>query len=124
MDFIIILVLMIALYLVPELLRRRNPKEYKYPDIPAPPSPVPVPSEQPKATTTAKTTFFEVQVQEEKKEPAYTGTPASAVTVSVEPKASTWQGNIDQAMIMNGIIFAEILNRPRAHQILYKKRRI
>ena len=36
MDFWIILALMFVLYIVPEILKRRRPKKYEYPEVPGP----------------------------------------------------------------------------------------
>ncbi|MBP2638814.1 MAG: hypothetical protein H6Q72_4721 [Firmicutes bacterium] len=126
MDSLIPLLLMLLLYLVPELLKRRkNPKEYEYPDIPAKvPQPVEVkPVEN-------KTKPLAAQVPDYALSPAFNGNVvAKPAMVMPEPVdvphlddlVSPWQGKLSPQIVQNGLIFAEILQPPRAYRPLWRR---
>lgn len=105
MDFAYILLLMAILYLLPELLRRRKPKQYEYPDIPERvPQPQAVKKEQ--------------RAQPEIRRPAAAPSLVmpDPVHVPVTKEESPWQGQINLGVIQNGYIFAEIIQPPRAYR--------
>lgn len=106
MELKYLLILMLLLYLVPELLRKRKPKKYEYPDIPEriPKTPIITPD---------PIVFTELQ------KPAIKTPPAPmppAVHMPVITEKSPWQGKITLGVIQNGYIFSEILQPPRAYR--------
>lgn len=125
MDSLIPLLLILLLYLVPELLKRRkNPKEYEYPDIPAK---VPQPVEVKPVETKIKSHTAPVI--------DYVASPAFTKNVTVKPamvmpdpvdvphiveSVSPWQGKLSQEIVQNGLIFAEILQPPRAYRPFWR----
>lgn len=128
MDALIPLLLMLALYLVPELLKKRkNPKEYQYPDVP---DREPQPIEIKPAKSTVK------HIPQLIIEPAVTafkktaGSPQTAVSMpaavdiphTVVP-VSPWQGKLSQETVKNGLIFSEILQPPRAYRPIWRTRK-
>lgn len=129
MEFIIFVALMVVLYLVPELLRRRKPKEYQYPDIPAPSQPPePAPAEQPGkfADHTDHTAVFSAAHEAQTDQPYQSqNRPETAAIAGIGHafQSSPWQGRMDRTAIVSGFVFAEIVGPPRARQIMYKKRR-
>lgn len=106
MDFVIIVIVMLVLYVVPELLRKRRPQKYEYPDIPQPVQ-VKMPSEMSLQNKT------EVKHHEGVK-PTFVMPPEVSIP-SVQEK-SPWQGKFNNTVLYNGIIFAEILQPPRARR--------
>lgn len=107
MDFFTIAIIMAIIYLLPELLRKRKPKEYKYPEIPenAPLNPnVTVPEESMAIEPPAHISH---SVQPTVSQVNY------AATGDIDRK-NNWQGNLNQSNVMNGIIFAEIISPPLA----------
>lgn len=105
MDFLILIIIVVIGYLLPELLKRRNPKEYKYPEIPS----QDVPTSPPILMT---------QIGEPLKSKQEIVAPVSTenaynVNTSAANK-NLWQENLDQSMVVNGFIFAEILSPPLA----------
>lgn len=129
MDIVITLLLMVALYLIPEILKRKNPKEYKYPEIPEKPNP---PEARPLPTIskapTPKAPRYESQ--EAQFPPAvaiskYSVSEAvdlrgketpSIITVNEKNYNCQQSRQLDQAALLNGVIWAEILLPPRAHR--------
>ena len=105
MDFAYILLLMALLYLLPELLRRKKPKQYEYPDIP---ERVP----QPQAVRKAQ------HAQPEIRRPAAAPplVMPDPVHMPISKEESPWQGQINMGVIQNGYIFAEIIQPPRAYR--------
>jgi hypothetical protein len=105
MDFFTIILIIAVIYLLPELLRKRNPKEYKYPDVPEkiwPPKDKKI-TENPPVEPPA---YIQHPVQHE---------PVSPVTyVSGNDNKNAWQENLNESTVVNGIIFAEILSPPLA----------
>ena len=112
MDFAYILLLMALLYLLPELLRRRKPKQYEYPDIPERvPQPQAVKKEQ--------------RAQPEIRRPAAAAPSLvmpDPVHVPVTKDESPWQGQINVGVIQNGYIFSEVIQPPRAYRPLIHHR--
>lgn len=113
MDIVTLLILMALFYLVPELLKRRRPKTYEYPQIPdRVPMPETVPPPAPgKADETPAVPY------------AYAAESAAPFQPEVRPGESKVPGpaegtlgplRLDQAEVVNGIIYAEILQPPRA----------
>lgn len=118
MELKYLLILMVLLYLVPELLRRRKPKKYEYPDIP---------ERVPKAPVINSAPI----IFEEPKKPTIK-TPIAmppAVHMPAIREESPWQGKINLSVVQNGYIFSEILQPPRAYRpiglnsVLLNKRR-
>jgi hypothetical protein len=116
MDIVTIVILMALFYLVPELLKRRRPKTYEYPEIPdrvPPPGTVPPPVSAkigekitvspPDKTQLAVPPHPKVQLLD---------LPVAATVAEYSP----WQVNLDQTTVVSGIIYAEILQPPRAHR--------
>lgn len=117
MELLIIVVLLAVLYLVPELLRRRkSPAEYKYPDIPA------------KAPTMRaehrQQPVQHIPAAQDIDQPAEMTThisqdialPLEVSKPSFLPESSAWQGKLERNAVINGIIFSEILQPPRAYR--------
>jgi hypothetical protein len=117
MELIFWVIGLILLYLVPELLKkRRTPQEYKYPEIP---DSVPPPVIKPK---------YEVILPQLPEETVSfitespVATTAYAPTLSIAPKmalatnneGSAWDGKLTSSAVLNGVIFAEILQPPKA----------
>ena len=127
MDSLIPLLLILILYLVPEILKRRKkPKEYEYPDIPAKvPQPVEVKPVEFKAKPPA------APVSDYVASPAAFAGEVSAKPVMAMPEpvevpfstaaTSPWQGKLSPQIIQNGLIFAEILQPPRAYRPLGRR---
>ena len=124
MDSLIPLLLMLLLYLVPELLKRRkNPKKYEYPDIPAK---VPQPVEIKPVESKSKPFAADYAAS-----PATLTGDAAAKPAMVMPdpvevphvvdSVSSWQGKLSPQVIQNGLIFAEILQPPRAYRPLWRQ---
>lgn len=126
MDTLIPLLLMLLLYLIPELLKRRKqPKEYKYPDIP---DKIPLPVEmkskpveikakqvQP-ALNTAQHTSENSEISQK---PTVTMPPPVTVPHTTET-GSPWQGKLSPQIVQNGLIFAEIIQPPRAYRPIWR----
>lgn len=120
MDIVTILILMALFYLVPELLKRGKPKTYEYPQIPdrvPPPDTIPPPGPlkgEGKTVSAVESDIIQL---------ALPPRPEVHPPVEVNPllptsEESSWQGRLDQATVLNGIIFAEILQPPRAKRPL------
>ena len=127
MDSLIPLLLMLLLYLVPEFFKRRkNPKEYKYPDIPDKvPQPVDMKSAQIKVKP-IPTPITDYIVETPKA--AWSVPPKPAMETAdllnvpcMANSASPWQGKLSPQIVQNGLIFAEILQPPRAYRPLWRR---
>ncbi|WP_094602896.1 hypothetical protein SPSIL_026130 [Sporomusa silvacetica DSM 10669] len=126
MDTLIPLLLLLVLYLVPELLKRRKKTtEYKYPDIP---DKVPQPANMKSAESKAKpihtpATDFIVETPKTwaaSPEPAIT-MPASVNVPHMTDAGSPWQGKLSPQLIQNGLIFSEIIQPPRAYRPIWRR---
>jgi len=104
MDIIWVIIFMVVFYLVPLLLKSRQPKKYEYPDVPrrVPPPEVVLPAV---LTTNLGLEPVEKSVQSKVLPPRITDTMDNSVG---------WQGNLSQDAVLSGIIFAEILKPPKA----------
>ncbi|SMC93918.1 hypothetical protein [Sporomusa malonica] len=125
MDILIPLLLMLVMYLVPELLKRRKqPKEYEYPDIPEKvPQPIDIKPAEIKVKHTPQQTA-EVAVEAPKTwaippKPAISMPTAVTVSHFSEP-ATPWEGKVSPQMVQNGLIFAEIIQPPRAYRPIWR----
>jgi hypothetical protein len=139
---------MLLFYLVPELLKKkRRQEEYKYPEIPdqvpppvpdrvpppaerrqeEPPVLPPVPARRPDVVPppAAEERPRPVAVVHRPPEPRAKSVepdyvlgedPAAPVAAAAEPRP--WDGRLDQAAVVNGIIFAEIIQPPRCKRPL------
>ncbi|HWR42672.1 hypothetical protein [Sporomusa sp.] len=124
MDLLIPLLLMLVMYVVPELLKRRKqPKEYEYPDIP---EKVPQPIDIKPVDIKVKHIPQEAAVFAEPAHKTWVIPPKSvsmpsAITVPhfVEP-ASPWEGKVSPQMVQNGLIFSEIIQPPRAYRPIWR----
>lgn len=130
MELIIWLVLMAVFYLVPELLkRRRKPEEYEYPEIPdrVPPPEAKAPAPPPKvkpapAATTPKAVYLPPVAAAPTSPGAFVAMDDTLHHLGQEPKTAAvvtaehnpWRGDLDQASVLNGVIYAEILQPPKA----------
>lgn len=114
MDIIIPILLMLVLYLVPELLRRGKPKKYEYPEIPEPAPPADMPSVPPAKVSkpVALPAYPEVVI------PQAAVSPASADKTGVAPRLS-----VERNMLLQAVIYSEILQKPRAYRPIYQKRK-
>ncbi|MCE5284737.1 MAG: hypothetical protein LLG02_02660 [Pelosinus sp.] len=118
METIIIIGLMVLVYIVPEIMRKANKKEYKYPDIPQ---------------TKPKPKYEEGMKHLPHIPPAAANMlPAKALVKekSVMPPAVEVPNFIEQQPVgsnsvwINGVIMAEVLQAPRARRpLLYHKKR-
>lgn len=106
MDFFTIAIIMAIIYLLPELLRKRKPKEYKYPEIPenAPPSPM---------AAVPESTVAESPVHISHSVPPTVSQITYAAPGDIDNK-NGWSGNLNESLVVNGIIFAEIVSPPLA----------
>ncbi len=120
MDFIFIIILMAVLYIVPELLKRRGkPKTYQYPDIP---QPAPQPSDmkiKSKPAEPVQERFLADRIPTEQ-EVAPAAMPAAS-EVKKQEETPRLPGCLSQEALVNGVIFAEIINPPRAYRPLRRR---
>lgn len=125
MDILIPLLLMLVMYLVPELLKRRKqPQEYEYPDIP---EKVPQPTDiKPEAVKikhvpqqAAEVTVETPKAWEIPPRPA-ASMPAAVTVPHFSEPATPWTGKVSPQMVQNGLIFAEIIQPPRAYRPIWK----
>lgn len=111
---ILVLLLLFALYVVPEILRRtRKPKKYEYPQFPTtdPPTPT-IPTE----TQGRKPQMFTVAPSAA----SSLGTAAQAQPVVVQPPADDEPAGLSN--LAYGLVMAEILGPPRSLNKLGWKR--
>lgn len=122
MDIVIVLIVMAILYIIPELLRGKKPKEYKYPEIPEVPEIPKVPKAPPVKLEKASHSYPEVVIATDKPvnssnltiiETMPIPSPACSITESSVPSI-----NFNQAELLSGVIWAEVLLPPRAHRPL------
>ncbi|SHI37596.1 hypothetical protein [Propionispora hippei] len=115
MDIIIPILLMLVLYLLPELLRRGKPKKYEYPEIPEPAPPANMPSGPP------------VKGSKPAVLPAYPEVviPQTAVSLASTDKTTgvVPSLSVDRNMLLQAVIYSEILQKPRAYRPICQKRR-
>ena len=129
MDTLLPLLLMLLLYLIPELLKKRKQsKDYKYPDIPAkipPPvvlKPKPVemsskPAGQPAPEFAATITKTGAMPQK-----PVVSMPAPVVIPHTTEPDSPWQGKLSPQLMQNGFVFAEIIQPPRAYRPIWRRK--
>ena len=109
MDFFTIVIIMAIIYLLPELLKKRKPKEYKYPEIPVPPRPEETAPEPMAAEPRA-----DIHIAHSEPSAVSPESQVSYAAAGDSDSKNSWQGNLDQSMVMNGIIFAELISPPLA----------
>lgn len=131
MELILWLILMAAFYIVPEILkRRRKPEEYEYPEIPdrVPPPETKAPAAKPKEKPAPVKPMSEpvylppVSATAASAPGAFIAMPDTLHHLAEEPKTAAvtmsesgpWQGRLDNASVLNGVIYAEILQPPKA----------
>lgn len=113
MEILYIVILGLVLFGVPELLRPKKQK-YEYPEIPDPEQAMHRPPAQ---VLKGKVKYAPEDTEEGKSlEWADAGvTMPPPVTVSAyEPEANPWRGKLNLSHIVNGVMFAEIIQPPRA----------
>jgi hypothetical protein len=116
MEWIFVIVLGLLLFAIPELLRSKNKRKYEYPEIPDPEQQMyrrplsyegeGVGREALKETTEGKRMEWENP-----------GQVVGPVLVGVSPhveEGNPWNGQLCLPRVVNGVIFAEILQPPRA----------
>lgn len=135
MDIIITLILMAALYIIPELLRGKKTKEYEYPEIPEMPDQTNIPNKHSKPTTQSAPIPPKIKHQYQHSKDAKVPSVTPFHKYPLPPKVSAnevapapiladmdnqpeHKAQFDQAAILNGIIWAEVLLPPRAHRPL------
>jgi hypothetical protein len=120
MDIIYILILMAVFYILPEILKKRQPKQYEYPQIPdrvLPPELKPSRDVKPPPGSKVKPVSIASKAEEPPVLAQATSEPeALKVAVPLMSEGSAWQDKLDQTVVLNGVIFAEILQPPRAHR--------
>ena len=124
MEFKWSILLMLLLYLLPELFKRR-PKKYEYPEVPAPvpepeagPSPAPGSGRQKaEPVRVPEVLWSQPQLKAREGIPMSVTAPPMQVT-QLEETTEGWQGHMSQAAVVNGFIFAEILQPPRSRRPL------
>ena len=99
---------MLLLYVVPELFKRRS-KKYEYPEVP---QPVPVPVEEQVQHSVPEPTWSPSLPKSQGKPMSEAAAPIEVI--SVQETGDSWQGNISHASVINGFIYAEVLQPPRA----------
>lgn len=104
---------MLLLYIVPELFKRR-PKKYEYPEIPQPvPESAPEPEAKPATVSNKGLTWALPQPMAKGSMPMSEVAPPMQV-YHMQETGDNWQGSLSHASIINGLIFAEVLQPPRA----------
>ncbi|MBC8014193.1 MAG: hypothetical protein H7X79_00415 [Sporomusaceae bacterium] len=114
MDNLIPLLFVALFYLGPTLLKHYRAKVKKQNEMQQPLAPE-----------------IKAAFAENKKQPKYVAstsnlqTPMAAADIksvpSVRKEASSWNGKLDHNILVNGVIFAEILQPPRAYRPFGKK---
>ena len=140
-DIIVPLILLAIFYLVPEILKRkRRQAEYKYPEIPdqvpppmetRAPTPGRVPPEQrrleerpvrvpasdvgrpPASDERPRPAASAAVFQQSEVQIAAVDMSAAAKVSSAMSEAGPWDGQLTQEAVVNGIIFAEVIQPPR-----------
>ncbi|MDD4602089.1 hypothetical protein SDC9_08965 [bioreactor metagenome] len=125
MDLIITLIIMAALYFIPEVLRRKKPQEYKYPEIPdtqSLPKPVSLPTMKKaphyKPKEVVIPSNFNSSTHPLLEKGGHHETLPSLPIASIEKNRTSPNIQFDQTAVLNGVIWAEVLLPPRAHRPL------
>ncbi len=129
-DIIVPLILMAIFYILPEILKKkRRQEEYKYPEIPGE-APAPVETRPLPPPAPARGPVPDIVLppaDEERFRPVVVHRPPEPNPKPVEPnyvpkeppaaaaiaESRPWDGRLDQTAVVNGIIFAEIIQPPR-----------
>lgn len=108
METIIVILLMVLFYVVPEIFGRMRKKEYQYPEIPQPkPKQMPIKSVPPVMPSEEAGKSLKEQ---------------TAMPPAVEVPNFIEQPHINNSAWANGLIMAEILKPPRAHRPIHRKK--
>lgn len=129
MDIVTVLILMAVLYLVPELLRKKKKVKYEYP-LP-PDNKPPVPKQEPPVPKQKKTTVQHEPKTAKQYMPDFSSKVAKTVPAKetapafqeITPQPSGWKENLNQAVIINGFIFSQILEPPRSRKVFYYQKK-
>ncbi|CUH94155.1 putative membrane protein [Propionispora sp. 2/2-37] len=120
MDILLLIVFTIALYVLPELFRRKRPTEYKYPDIPEP---------EPQPDTKPEKTAEEPIIKDELIKNWVVAPKIKEQSILMSDMKKTESLPVVQTeklaypILVNAMIYSEILQKPRAYRpIMYKKR--
>lgn len=118
MDILLLILFTIALYVLPELFRRKRPTEYKYPDIPEPQTeakPEKPVSKPVKKDDLVKDWMVPPKIKEQPL--------LMSDTEKQESRPETEGRRLAHPVLVNAMIYSEILQKPRAYRpIMYKKR--
>lgn len=112
MELKFLLALLFLLYVLPELFRKKK-KKYEYPDIPSK-APEPLPEKSStniKALPSLETSSLSIPATPIKQVPTM---PPPVIVPHTSSEFSPWDGKIESSFVLNGVIFAEILQPPRA----------
>ncbi|MBP2653861.1 MAG: hypothetical protein H6Q73_1430 [Firmicutes bacterium] len=116
MDIVWVIIFMVVFYLVPLLLKSRQPKKYEYPDVPRR---VPPPGGTPQTEVKSPEVLTTGLGQLPDRQVVQTPILPTEIPVSIDNSAC-WQGKLSQEVVLNGIVFAEILKPPKA--LRYKRK--
>jgi len=111
-DIAAVIVLFVLLYVVPEILRHMKPKRYEYPQIPEQPAPEmqPEPADFPEYPSWTGS----IAKTQAASPGAVTMPPPVKIGEVAHSDQSAWTGQLTVPMLINGFIFATILEPPRA----------
>lgn len=129
MDILIPILIMLVVYVIPELLKRRKqPKEYEYPDIPEKvpkPQPAEIKHKQPqiKKPPVLQPLNYDSPNSATSHHKPTVSMPAPVVVPQTIEAVSSWQGKLSPHVVQNGLIFAEILQPPRAYRPIWRSRK-
>jgi hypothetical protein len=118
MSLLTVLILLAVLYIVPELFRPKNQK-YEYPDIPDA-NPVPTMEHHDYAGEgiSAERRYNSGEgisaMRPQKPNPPKAAMPAEVHVPEHTEAENPWVGRLDLTYVVNGVVFAEILQPPRA----------
>jgi hypothetical protein len=124
MSLLTVLILLVLLYVVPELFRSKNQK-YEYPDIPDD-NPVPTMDRYnyEGEGISLERRYYDsgegicaMRVQKPNPPPK-TAMPSEVRVPEYTEAENPWVGRLDLPHVVNGVIFAEILQPPRAKRPL------
>lgn len=111
---IFVLILLAALYLVPELLRRRKPKEYKYPEFPDPPLPKPATTD----SSPVNEAYSRPAVIQDSPPMPFVGQITQPTPAYSQPAPGMLPVTVDEPVVFNhlmyGIVMTEVLGQPRS----------
>lgn len=116
MDILVPLLILAVLYLVPEILRKKNAKNYKYPEIPNEPS---VQVNFPKAAIPAALNENENSASMDAK---HQDNNVSFSCAKPNEEGANEAFHVDNNALINGVIWSEILQPPRAYRPLIHSR--